>query len=123
MKFRYFLLAALIFLAWVGACHFNDLYFKIWWTDIVAHALGGFTLGLFWCWILERGGKTTPRLAAISIATFAATISVLWEFWEFSNWRWAFLRETVGRLQGQYYPVLGNNLGDIWWGFAGGLFV
>lgn len=125
MKLRYPLLALIIFILFHLACHFQDWYLKIWWTDIVAHFWAGVTSGLFWWWLVEKKKINSffSTIHSISIITLATTISVLWEFWEFSNWRYQFLRNTTGKLEIQYYPYLGNNLGDIFWGMIGGLVI
>lgn len=121
MKFWYVIVGVICFLIWHGFCHFYNLYFLVWWTDIVAHFIAGATAGLLWWWFMERTKLNAPsKMNSVSIATFATTISVFWEFWEFSNWRYAFLRNSIGKIQQQYYPYWGNNLGDIFWGLVGG---
>lgn len=115
MKLIFPLISGAIFLISHLICHFFNLYFLIWWTDIALHIIAGVTAALFFWWIR---GKYSD---VISIITFATTISVIWEFWEFSNWRYAFLRDSIGKIQEQYYPYLGNNLGDIFWGMMGGI--
>jgi hypothetical protein len=123
MKKRYILFGAIIFAIWHGLCHFNNWYFEIWWADIVAHVIAGMEAGIIWWWLLEKRSSldhTASKFFAINIVTFSTTVSVFWEFWEFSNWRYPFLRNTIGRIQQQYYPYWGNNLGDIFWGLIGG---
>ena len=131
IRARYVVGAASIFLTFHLFCHFLNWYFLIWWTDIAAHFLAGATAALFWWWLLERENSATGTISTthfswtnfVSIISFATFVSALWEFWEFSNWRFAFLRETTGQLQIQYQPILGNNLGDIVWGLCGGIVV
>ena len=127
LKARYPIIAACIFAVWHITCHVFNLYFEIWWSDIVAHFIAGATAALILWWIIDnRSGvdrSASPKIVSLSLLSFATFISVLWEFWEYSNWRFAFLRNTIGRIQLQYYPFLGNNLGDILWGLLGGFTV
>jgi hypothetical protein len=124
MKIKYLLIFSTLFVIFHLACHFFNLYFKIWWTDIVAHFIAGFTAGLFWWYLLERifdlALIRNYKFFSLTIITFATSISTFWEFWEFSNWGFAILRDTIGQIQQQFYPHVGNNLGDIFWGLVGG---
>jgi hypothetical protein len=110
-------------------CHFLHLYDKIWWSDKVVHCVAGLTAGLLWWWIVDNKSKLSNAPASVSktlawsIIAFSTTISTFWEWWEYSNWHYDFLRKTTGLLEQQYYPYLGNNLGDIFWGFIGGCIV
>src|SRR5262245_44201688 len=69
----------------------RDFYYKYWWWDIVLHIGSGFLFGIVG-WIVlflllqtNRLPKDTgPALAAVFAVTFAVTLGVLWEIFEFA---------------------------------------
>ena len=82
--------AAFVFLSlFLGSA--RDFYYRFWWWDIVLHTTSGFLLGIVG-WIvlflllqtdrLPRG--VGPALVCVFSVTFAVTLGVLWEIFEFA---------------------------------------
>lgn len=81
--------AAFVFLTlFLGSA--ADLYYEFWWWDMVLHLGSGFLLGVVgWIFLfiliqsdrLPRG--TPPSLIWVFSVTFAMTVAVLWEIFEY----------------------------------------
>lgn len=89
-------------------------YNDYWYTDIILHTAAGMAFGLFWIALHHRAG-TPLWLIWVGAVAFAVFSSVLWEFWEFAGWR-----VTPSHMR-FYIPELGDTLGDLACGMAGGL--
>ncbi|HEX6987215.1 MAG TPA: hypothetical protein VF170_17690 [Planctomycetaceae bacterium] len=82
--------AAFIFLSLFLGSAF-DLYYKYWWWDVVLHTSSGFLLGIigFLALFLLNGtdrlpAGLTPGFICFFGVTFAVTLGVLWEVFEFA---------------------------------------
>ena len=82
--------AAFVFLSLFLGSAF-DLYYKYWWWDVVLHTSSGFLLGIvgFVALFLLNGTDRlpkgmTPAFIAFFGVTFAVTLGVLWEIFEFA---------------------------------------
>lgn len=68
----------------------QKFYFKFWWWDIYLHLTSGFLLGLFGFFVLyflnqnqEFQIKLKAGFVALFAITFAVTVGVMWEFFEY----------------------------------------
>jgi hypothetical protein len=82
--------AAFVFLSLFLGSAF-DLYYRYWWWDVVLHTSSGFLLGIvgFVALFLLNGTDRlpkgmTPAFIAFFGVTFAVTLGVLWEIFEFA---------------------------------------
>src|SRR5688572_4073915 len=82
--------AAFVFLSlFLGSA--RDFYYRFWWWDIVLHTTSGFLLGIVG-WIVlflllqtDRLPRAIgPGLVCVFSVTFAVTLGVLWEIFEFA---------------------------------------
>jgi len=68
----------------------NFFYFRFWWWDLLLHTLAGFALGLMGFSLVyymnenSRKINLNPYFIAFFGFCFAVTLSVFWEFFEFS---------------------------------------
>ena len=68
----------------------NMFYAKFWWWDLLLHSLAGFVLGLMGFSLVyymnqnSKNVKLNPYFIAFFGFCFAVTLSVFWEFFEFS---------------------------------------
>ncbi len=93
------------------------LYNTYWFTDVILHAVAGAGFGMLWLSFPHKAerGKWMFLLGA---ASFAVLGSVGWELWEFAG------SKIISPESMRYYkPELGDSLGDICSGFAGGILV
>jgi hypothetical protein len=85
----------LIILAFIFASLYlgelNEYYLKFWWWDIMLHTLSGVILGFIGfalIYILNKDTKVNLALSSLFIAifsfTFAVSVGVLWEIFEFT---------------------------------------
>jgi hypothetical protein len=82
--------AAFVFLSlFLGSA--RDFYYRIWWWDMVLHTTSGFLLGivgwitLFLLLQTDRLPRAVgPGLVCVFGITFAVTLGVLWEIFEFA---------------------------------------
>lgn len=100
--------------AWIARS--EGWYNSYWFVDIILHTVSGIAFGLAWIGVQEKKSQT-PLTLLLGTTSFAAFGSVLWEFWEFAGWR------ITPSHTHFYIPELGDTLGDIACGIAGGMIV
>jgi hypothetical protein len=120
--------AAFVFLSlFLGSAH--DFYDHFWWWDKVLHATSGFLLGVVG-WIvlylllqtdrLPRG--VGPGLVCVFGVTFAVTLGVLWEIFEFavdSIWPHVNMQSNETGVADTMYDLMVNFIGSIAVGLMG----
>jgi hypothetical protein len=90
------------------------LYSRFWYADILLHIMAGAMFASLFIWLTRR--SEFPIWLSLALSAMSAVFgSFLWELWEFGGWR----------LQGfempYYLPELGDTLGDMLAGLAGGV--
>ena len=59
------------------------LYWKLWWFDIIVHALGGFAVGLVPFMLREWGAPIPERLLyLVPVVALAVVVALAWEVFE-----------------------------------------
>ncbi|MDO8575641.1 MAG: hypothetical protein Q7R78_03005 [bacterium] len=81
---------AFMVLLYLAVLHYYAIiykwYFHFWWTDVMAHALGGLWIGLTVYWLIERFRKVQALSFILSTAIIICTtvfIAIGWEIFEF----------------------------------------
>jgi len=84
-----FIAALFVFLSLFLGSAF-DFYYKFWWWDLVLHSASGFLLGIVGfivMYVLNQTSQLPPEMKPIFRCffgfTFAVTLGVLWEIYEF----------------------------------------
>lgn len=112
--FLIFILANLVL-----ALYFN-LYYLIWWLDMVHHFLGGLWLAFLLNFYLKKIGFAVSNLLLLLILFlgFAALVGVLWEFTEFL-WDRFFWHSGFTYFSGIYEDTLSDLFFDLLGGAVG----
>jgi hypothetical protein len=76
---------AVAFLHYRGITY--DLYWALWWYDLLVHFLGGMWVALFFVWIVQWLGMSVTRTSAMFLIGIGATIVVgfAWEMFELAT--------------------------------------
>ncbi len=90
-------------------------YFKYGLTDIVLHTIAGIMFGYVWIYFAEKNKSGSVVWISVTSITFATSFSFLWEVWEF----WGY--KVTPWITRAYIPTLSDSLGDIAFGFIGGV--
>jgi len=78
LQFLSLLLLAIVFFTGLEF----DLFFSVWWLDILMHFLGGVWAGYAVIWVSRRIGL---RLSFMHIVILVLAIGVAWELFEYMN--------------------------------------
>lgn len=99
----------------------TELYWQVWWLDIVMHFLGGIWIALLLLWFFFYSGyMNMPRTRSIPALFLGAVFSVLLVgvLWEWYEWSWG----TTFNIEGYWLDTIGDIASDIAGGLAGCLF-
>src|SRR3954470_18605520 len=59
-----------------------ELYWKLWWWDIIAHMLGGLWVALGAAWVAASFGQ---RISILNCVLAALGVGIAWEVFEYVN--------------------------------------
>ena len=120
--------AAFIFLSlFLGSA--RDYYYRFWWWDIVLHTGSGFLLGLVGfvsIYLLNRTDRipqeVRPAFRCLFGVTFAVTLGVLWEIFEFavdSIWPEVNMQSNETGVRDTMYDLIVDTIGAVVVGLMG----
>jgi len=120
--------AAFIFLSLFLGSAF-DFYYKFWWWDIVLHTASGFLLGIIGfvaLFVLNQTDRLpkeiTPFFRCFFGVTFAVTLGVVWEIFEFavdSFWPLVNMQSTETGVRDTMVDLIVDTLGAVVVAFMG----
>lgn len=99
----------------------TELYWEIWWFDIVLHFLGGAWVALILLWFFFYSGyANAPRIRSLLALFMVAFFSVLiiGALWEWYEWFWG----VAFNIEGYWLDTISDIASDVAGGFAGSLF-